>query len=127
MIASRIAKKVAKTVLPGFLTEKLRILRRLKGNGAHDPVAFDNTYTWLNYAFSLLIQNELCLRKPMYTLGVLQGSALANVLGIARVTVIEFGVAGGFGLRSLEAVATAVEELIEIDIDVVGFDTGVGL
>jgi len=58
---------------------------------------------------------------------VLQAAALAKVLGVPRITVIEFGVAGGYGLLSLQAIARAVKALTGIEIDVFGFDTGVGL
>jgi hypothetical protein len=44
-----------------------------------------------------------------------------------RVSVIEFGVAGGGGLLALERIAERAEEMIKISIDVYGFDTGGGL
>jgi hypothetical protein len=41
--------------------------------------------------------------------------------------VLEFGVAGGNGLRALEAAAASVESLFGVEIEVFGFDSGVGL
>jgi len=58
---------------------------------------------------------------------VIQGTYLGKVLGLDRVSVLEFGVAGGRGLRSLEEVAKKVEEIYGTKIDVYGFDTGEGL
>jgi hypothetical protein len=54
----------------------------------------------------------------------LQGAHLAKALGIKRVSVIEFGVAGGNGLVALDRIAEKVEQALGIDIDVYGFDTG---
>jgi hypothetical protein len=52
---------------------------------------------------------------------------LAKALGKKRVSVIEFGVAGGNGLVALERVAEKVEAYFDVGVDVYGFDTGVGL
>jgi hypothetical protein len=43
------------------------------------------------------------------------------------VSVIEFGVAGGAGLVSMERIAEAAESMIGIQIEVHGFDTGTGI
>ncbi|MEO6475535.1 MAG: hypothetical protein ABIQ96_10480 [Luteolibacter sp.] len=65
--------------------------------------------------------------RPNYTWAVLQSAHLAKTLGYKRFSVLEFGVAGGLGLTSLEETARRVEALLGIGIDVYGFDTGVGL
>jgi len=90
-------------------------------------VPFDNTYDWLGYAFQELMKDPLCARRPMYVWGVLQGTALARVLGVSRVSALEFGVAGGGGLLSLEHIADEVGARIGIEIEVVGFDTATGM
>jgi len=74
-----------------------------------------------------LMRDPLCRRRPGYIWGVLQGAALGKVLGLRRVSVIEFGVATGGGLLSLERIAKHAEELIGIEIELYGFDTGRGL
>jgi PAS domain S-box-containing protein len=66
-------------------------------------------------------------RRPEYVWGVVQGSLLAQTLGIPRISVIELGVAGGNGLLALENVAEKTAEILGIEIDTYGFDTGVGL
>jgi len=78
--------------------------------------------------------SRLCLnileqdpRRPNYVWGVVHAVALAQALGIRHVSVIEFGVAGGNGLIALENIAAKVQEIFGIEIDVYGFDTGVGL
>jgi hypothetical protein len=90
-------------------------------------VPFDNNYMWLRHAFHELLKDELCARKPMYVWGIVQGAALGKVLGIPRISVIEFGVAGGAGLISMEHIAQRVEAMTGMRIDVYGFDTGAGL
>lgn len=49
------------------------------------------------------------------------------MLGLPRVSVAEFGVAGGAGLVAMERAAEPTEEMIGIGIDVYGFDAGVGM
>ena len=73
------------------------------------------------------MRDPLCARKPAYVWGVIQGAALARVLNILHISVIEFGVAGGAGLLSLERTAELVEARTKVEIGVHGFDTGVGL
>jgi hypothetical protein len=65
--------------------------------------------------------------RPHFTWGVLQAAHLARAIGVKRISVIEFGVAGGNGLLSLERVAQHVEPIFGVGIDVYGFDTGAGL
>ena len=51
----------------------------------------------------------------------------AKKLGINKVSVLELGVAGGNGIIALEKYEKKVEKVLDIQIDVYGFDTGVGL
>jgi len=81
-------------------------------------------YDWLRPAF---LQVERVCPRPNYAWGVLQGAALAKILGHPRISVIEFGVAGGGGLVAMEHAAQEVERLTGVGIDVYGFDTGKGL
>jgi hypothetical protein len=99
---------------------------------ANPPMPFDNSYVWIRASFQRLMRDphfarRPVTRKPGYLWGVLQGVGLAKVLGIDRVSVIEFGVAGGAGLLALERIAEAVEELLGVEVEVYGFDTGRGL
>jgi hypothetical protein len=91
------------------------------------PIPFDNSYEWIGQAFRQILADPLGGRHRPYTWGVLQGTSLAKVLGHPRVSVFEFGVAGGAGLISLERIAELVERKVGIGIDVYGFDTGKGL
>jgi len=66
-------------------------------------------------------------RKPAYAYCLLNGARLAKRLGISRVSALEFGVAGGKGLMSLEYHAAQVEKALGIKVDVYGFDSGEGM
>ena len=65
--------------------------------------------------------------RPHYAYGVQQGARLAARLGLPRISVIEFGVAGGNGLLELERMASAASQVTGVDVDVYGFDRGEGL
>ena len=67
------------------------------------------------------------MRRPHYLWGVLQGMNLARVLGIHRISIAEFGVAGGNGLVALEEIVERLELIFGVQVDIYGFDTGGGL
>jgi hypothetical protein len=64
---------------------------------------------------------------PNYRWGTLCAAAVAQTLGYERMSVIEFGVAGGNGLVALEDCARQAQELSGVVIDTYGFDSGTGL
>ena len=70
---------------------------------------------------------ELDKYSHSYSWGVIQAGHLATKLEIQRISVLEFGVAGGNGLVALEAISKEVATHYGISIDVYGFDTGAGL
>jgi hypothetical protein len=84
-------------------------------------------YRSLNAALADFMREAPHILRPSYTWGVLQGAHLARALGIERVSVIEFGVAGGNGLVAMELAGAKTEQLLGVKIDVHGFDTGEGL
>lgn len=67
------------------------------------------------------------LERPHYAYIVHQAADLARRLGLPRISVLEFGVAGGAGLLNLEAHAARVEKESGVGIEIYGFDTGEGL
>lgn len=67
------------------------------------------------------------LDRPQYAFGVKQAVYLASKLKHRKVSVIEFGVAGGQGLLALEAYAAEIGRLSGVEVEVYGFDTGEGL
>lgn len=110
-----------------------RLRNWLAGDVAADEI-HEERNRFHNFAYSdlnckmLQIMNDVgSVVRPNYTWAVLQSAYLARSLGIPRISVIEFGVAGGNGLVALEEVATQVESALGVKIDVIGFDTGEGL
>jgi hypothetical protein len=67
------------------------------------------------------------IERPNYAYLVFQAAQLAHRLGHERVSVVEFGVAGGTGLLALERHADWVEKIFPVKIEIYGFDTGDGL
>lgn len=67
------------------------------------------------------------VERPYYGYLVYQAASLAGRLGYREISVLEFGVGGGAGLRNLEEHARQVSRLFPVAIQVYGFDTGVGL
>lgn len=65
--------------------------------------------------------------RPHYAYGVQQAAVLASRLGIPRISVIEFGVAGGSGLVEMARMAQLATADTGVAIDLYGFDTGEGL
>ena len=65
--------------------------------------------------------------RPHYAYCVYHAAELAKRLKLKQVSILEFGVAGGNGLLFLEQFATRVEEALDIEVQLYGFDTGVGL
>jgi len=66
-------------------------------------------------------------RRPHYRWGTLCAAFLGKALGYKRISVIEFGVAGGDGLIALERFAAEAAAASGVHIDTFGFDTGTGL
>ena len=121
-------KRAAARILGAGVRKVRRLVERLDPTTV--PGNFSNPeiiYSSINATLSRFLSDEPQILRPNYTWGVLQGAHLASALGIKRVTVAEFGVAGGKGLLALERAAEKVEALLGVDIDVHGFDTGKGL
>ena len=65
--------------------------------------------------------------RPHYGYCVYNAAVLAKKLGYKRISVLEFGVAGGNGLVNLEYHAQEASKLFSISVDTYGFDLGEGL
>jgi hypothetical protein len=88
---------------------------------------FTGRNDWICQAMDRIERDPICARRPQYIYGVLRAAAHAKSLNMGEVSVIEFGVAGGAGLLSLERSAEEAERLTGVRIHVYGFDTATGL
>ena len=65
--------------------------------------------------------------RPAYGYCILKASQLAYNLGYKKMSIIEFGVAGGAGLLSIEDTCRLIQRGLDIEFEIYGFDTGEGL
>ena len=65
--------------------------------------------------------------RPHYAYCTYHAAQQAKQLGLNRISVIEFGVAGGSGLVDLEGVSGLISRETGVAIEVYGFDLGTGL
>jgi hypothetical protein len=86
---------------------------------------------WLDRRFGLfsyLTSLELgSVDRAWYGYPLLHSAWVARKLGYARISAIEFGVAGGNGLVALERHAERVHAETGVEVAVYGFDTGEGM
>ena len=71
-------------------------------------------------AFDLVVRQQ-------FAFPILHAADIAKKQGIRKITVIEFGVFQGAGLRNMCAIAAATTKATGVSIDVVGFDQAGGL
>src|SRR4051812_16524072 len=67
------------------------------------------------------------IERPHYAYCMLGAARLACCLGIDRISAIEFGVAGGNGLKFMYDFADEVHRATGVTVDCFGFDTGEGM
>lgn len=65
--------------------------------------------------------------RPWYAHGIYEAASLAQKLGLGAISVVEFGVAQGNGLFAMERLAAEIRERFNLQIEIFGFDSGVGL
>jgi hypothetical protein len=102
-----------------------KLLNRRSEAPSPKPIYYHSRISSENSFFLALSIQQGCSHN--YTWGVIQAGNLAKTLGVPRISVVEFGVAGGNGLVALEKISERVSAHYDVGIDVYGFDTGVGL
>lgn len=91
--------------------------------GAPDPTYAKSVFIWLRAR----ARAEGRPFRPAYGFSVAYAAVNAAKQGVERISLLEFGVAGGNGLLALETAAEHAESLTGVGIDVYGFDSGGGL
>jgi hypothetical protein len=122
-LVPRPLRKLARTAIPESLRPQARRIAQHRGWVAPPPSPDDDPF---QYPFWEILAHHPST-YPQYLWGTMCAALLAGTLGYERITVIEFGVAGGNGLLELERIARWVSRRARIGIDVVGFDSGRGL
>lgn len=80
--------------------------------------------TRASYTFKLFRE---AVPRPYYGLPIYYSLKLAKSLGYNKVSIIEFGIAGGNGLVNIEYHVKEIKKIIDIDVEIYGFDTASGL
>ncbi len=76
--------------------------------------------------FEYQITNNL-FNKSHYAYCCLKAANQAKLLGIKKISVIEFGCAGGKGLIALENIVKKIYNITNVKFEIYGFDSGKGL
>jgi hypothetical protein len=84
----------------------------------------DKKLNILSYERKLKLET---IDRASYGFCLFHAASLARKLRIPRISAIEFGVAGGNGLVSLERHADHIQRETGVEIEIYGFDTGCGL
>jgi len=81
----------------------------------------------LRVAFTKYLSLKFSNFRPHYESLIYETSKNAIKLGFKEIDVIELGVAGGNGIRSILKYKKKIEKIFDIKINIIGFDTGAGL
>ena len=65
--------------------------------------------------------------RPHYAYALLSASKEAMLLGYKKISVIEFGCAGGSGLVDLEYISHQISQVLDLQFEIFGFDSGEGM
>lgn len=84
------------------------------------------TRSLYNYSPYFLLDSQ-SLERPHYAYCMLHAAELAKSLGHSRISALEFGVAGGNGIKFMCEFASEVERATGVAVDCYGFDTGEGM
>jgi hypothetical protein len=81
---------------------------------------------FFNFSVKTLVDLNLS-KRPHYLYCLYHSAILAKKLNLKKISVIEFGVAGGNGVLFLESYQKKIYDEIGIEIEIYGFDLGSGL
>lgn len=79
-----------------------------------------------NYSPLFLLDTQV-IERPHYAYCMLNAALLARRLGHTEISAIEFGVAGGNGLKFMCEFADSVKKMTGVSVQCYGFDTGKGM
>lgn len=124
MASSSQLSRVLRTVASGLPARQVQLAMRLRMLLNPQPVPWDEAAVALYHAER---RGKGRLPYPNYLYGMLSAARTAVAVGSDSFSAIEFGVAGGNGLRALERHAKTIEAHFPLRVAVFGFDSGAGL
>jgi hypothetical protein len=81
----------------------------------------------LRVALLKYLSLKFCTFRPHYETLMYESAKNAIKLGYNKIDVIELGIAGGNGIKSLLNYKKKIEKVLDIKINIIGFDSGSGL
>lgn len=114
-----------------YLLSKLtrrHVWRRIMMERLTEPIHLNvlSVAVWMFGSYESKIAFDLVLR-PQHAYGILRAAHAAQKLGIKKVALVEFGVAGGAGLMNMAYIAKRVTRDTGVAFSVYGFDSGRGM
>jgi len=105
-----------------------RIWKRIYIERLCEPILYNvvSLFIFIFGNFVKKIEYDLIPRCP-YAFGVNLAFVEATKQRIKKILIIEFGVASGAGLFNLAYIAKKLSKIYNIDYEVIGFDTGLGM
>ena len=100
----------------------LRLFRIRGGEPLHLSIL--SAFAWFGHRQRVNWDN---VQRPHYAFSILYAADQARRRGLKAVTIIEFGVASGAGLRVMHRHAAKTTAITGIDFRIVAFDTAAGL
>ena len=117
-----------KAAIKRLVRDSARTLKKWSAEPQESPPASGPCdHMAAQYTQNPLFVSIMSGRPHQYVWPSVQAARLAKHLGFDRVSFIEFGVAGGNSLVALEEIAKRLEDYFKINIQVSGFDSGVGM
>jgi hypothetical protein len=77
--------------------------------------------------FGTMVRSGAITTRPAYSLSMAHAVYQAMCCGLNNISAIELGVAQGRGLKELVSIAQYLQKEFQVQIEVIGFDTGHGL
>ena len=114
--------------MPNFLRRPLQSLRPHLTDRLAEPLHLNliSLPVYLFGDFETKIDFDLVMPRS-HAFGMLYAARQAKAFGIGKVYAFEFGVAGGRTLIRMGNIATGLAKRTGVQIEVIGFDSGVGL
>jgi len=82
---------------------------------------------WFSPPLYLDKLNAGTVERPQYGYCIFEATKLARLLNYKKISVIEFGCAGGRGLLAAEMHIDEITKIFDVSIELYGFDAGTGL
>jgi hypothetical protein len=105
-----------------------RIWRRIYLERLGEPLIYNlvSLLVLVFGSFSKKIDYDLVPRQP-YAFGLKTAFMEAKSAKVKKIVIIEFGVASGAGLFNLAFIAQRLSAELDVDYEIIGFDTGKGM